>query len=241
MKAITTVSVLVLLATTAWAAPLYPNITGYDFAIGSYNLQMPEYLTNGTAPDTLSYGQDGEHEVTTFWPNWPVPPGMAVTDLSGAFGADLLLNVKFTGQDAVSGCSPDVSLIGTGASTFGSDLVILGAIPGSPYAAGSLWEIDLDTVVLYGNAGGHDYVLEGLGTIVGGSVAVTDGLVGQRGALRGHVDFIGAPAGWAPSLYDPTSAVDYTIRAAFSGETGLVPEPAALGLAVLGVGLLRRR
>jgi hypothetical protein len=241
MKAITTVSALALLAATASAAPLYPTIAGYDFAIGSYNLQLPEFLTNGIAPDTLTYSPGAEHEVTTFWPNWPMPPGYPVMDLGGAFGADFELSVKFTGQDAVSGSGPSVSLTGSGANTTGADLVIRGTIPGSLYASGSLWELELDTVSLYGNAGGSNYVVEGLGTIVGGTVALQDGLIGQRGALRGHLDFIGTPAGWVPSLYDPTSAVDYTIRAAFSGETGLVPEPAALGLAILGVGLFRRR
>ena len=228
-----------LFASIASSAPLYPTITGYDFAIGAHNLSIPEYTT-AQPGDQLVFDALGEPEVTTFTQNWPNPPVQPVF-LGSQFGGDFMLNVRFTGQDAVAG-GPSVSLLGTGAGSGGNDLQIFGAIGGSG-SPSVLWQLQLTTVVLYGNAGGSSYVMEGLGTITGGTVATQNGLIGQPGALRGHLDFQAPPPGWMPAGYNPgTNQVSYTLRAAFSGETGLsIPEPASFLLAFLGVGALRRR
>lgn len=238
------------LAAYAGAAPLTPTITGHDMNFGAFNPPgaPPEWATNGTLADTLSFGPGG-NEVTAYWPGWPAPPVFPVFDAGGVFGGDLVLQVMFTGQDAPyvgPGGVIDVSLTGTGAAP-GPDLLIFGAIPGAGYTSPTLlWAIDLDAVSLYGYSNNDSYVLEGVGTIVGGAIAEQHQLFGQTGVMRGNLDFIDRPAGWIPSLYDPLVDPDqFEIRAAYSGETGVgyaVPEPASmLALALGGFGLLARR
>lgn len=241
---------LLALAAMAAAAPLTPTITGHDLNFGAFNPGgPPEWSTLGAAPDILAYGPGG-NEVTAYWPTWPTPPVHPVFDAAGLFGGDLVLQVMFTGQDAPyvgPGGTIDVSLTGTGAIAGGPDLMIFGAIPSAGYPAfGLLWAIDLDAVSLYGYSGSDSYVLEGVGTIVGGAIADRHQLNGQTGVMRGNLDFIDKPAGWIPSLYDPLAdPAQFQIRAAYSGETGVghaVPEPASmLALALGGIGLLARR
>jgi hypothetical protein len=235
---------------TAVGAPLIPPIGLHDFGFGAHNGdQSIEYRTNGSAPDTLVFTRSTlDHEVTAFSPNWPAPPTLPVWDLNTlpGFGGDLVLGAQFTGQDAPIG-SLDVSLTGTGfhAPTATADLEIWGkiVIDANVTLSGLLWAINLDQVSLYGQSNSMAYVLEGLGTIVGGEVPLHYGLApGSPAAMRGDLDFVDRPAGWLPALYNPLSAgPDVTVRADYSGETGLVPEPAALGLFLGGLMILRRR
>jgi hypothetical protein len=122
--------------------------------------------------------------------------------------------------------------------TGGPDLVIFGSI-GAPGAPILLWALDLHDVSLYGYSGRNSYVLEGLGTIVGGDIAVRNGLVGRPGAMRGHLDFLDQPAGWIPPLYHPLQDQrQQQFRADYSGETGLVPEPATVIGLIAGLSAL---
>jgi hypothetical protein len=235
---------------TATGAPLIPPIGLQDFAFGAHNLdQSIEYRTNGNEPDTLMFTRSAlDHEVSAFYPNWPNPPMLPVWDLNAplGFGGDLVLGAQFTGQDAPIG-SLDVSLTGSGfhVSPATADLEIWGTIAIDPNTtlSGLLWAIDLGQVSLYGHSNSSAYVLEGLGTIIGGAVPVHYNLpLGSPAAMRGDLDFVNRPAGWMPALYSPLAAgPDVTVRADYSGETGLVPEPAALGLFLGGLSILRRR
>ncbi|MCH8274256.1 MAG: PEP-CTERM sorting domain-containing protein [Armatimonadetes bacterium] len=238
-----------VLGSAALAAPLTPNIFGHDFNFGAFNSKGPfEYMTNGVAPDTLTYTMSSlDTEVTAYWPFWPAPPVFPVLNLGGVFGGDFELYVEFSGQDAPyvgPGGTLDVSLTGTGANAGGPDLMIWGSIPGAA-PPGLLWALELDVVSLYGYSNFDAYVLEGAGTIVGGLIAERNNLIGEPGVMRGHLDFLDRPAGWIPPLYDTTEDVQLQLRAAYSGETGWgvpVPEPATLlALVVGGLGLLARR
>jgi len=243
MKRTLAALVLCAVTTSVFAAPLTPTITGFDFNFGAYNVDgPPEWSTNGLAPDTLDFVPSPVHtEVTAFWPVWPAPPVFPVFNGGGAFGGDFELHVMFTGQDAPyvgPGGVIDVSLTGTGSIAGGPDLIIMGAIPAMGIPFGPLWMLDLEDVSLYGYSGFDAYVLEGAGTIVGGFIAQQFNLIGQSGVMRGNLDFIDAPAGWIPPLYDPLmDPIQERYRAAYSGETGKgypVPEPGAM--IVLGLG-----
>lgn len=249
----TAVVVLVIFGSAAaLAAPLTPTINGHDFGFGAYNAdQAVEYATNGTAADTLMFTSSSlDHEVTAYWPNWPSQPALPVWDLLGVpnFGGDFVVGVEFTGQDAPysgPGGKIDVSLTGTGVPVRpgGYDLEIWGTVVLDPNTVlnGLLWAIDLDDVSLYGFSDDDTYVLEGIGTIVNGGVAEHFNLIGQAGAMRGHLDFVDRPIGWIMPEYDPKTDVDFDVRAAYSGETGRVPEPASMGLALLALATIRRR
>lgn len=237
---------LLAFSATAFAAPLFPNITSHDFGFGAHNQPgQVEYETNGLAPDTLIFTQSlDDHEVTTYWPAWPDPPTYPVWSVAGVpiFGGDLLMAVQFTGQDAPFG-SINVSLIGTGLNQ-GPDLQIFGTIVFPNFTLqGLLWSVDLQQVSLYGYANQASYSLEGLGTLVGGLVSDHFGLEGQPACVRGSLSFVGRPGDWIPPLYNPTADARQTsVRASYSGETGVVPEPAAIGLLLVGaVAALRRR
>ena len=253
MRRILLVSVVAALTAVSQAFPLFPTIFGHDFNFGALNSSGPaEYLTNGPAPDTLIYtGSNADREVTAYWPFWPLPPVFEVFNGAGMFGGDFHLQVQFTAQDAPyvgPGGTIDVSLTGTGANAAGPDLAILGSIPGFGIPFGPLWAIELDDVSLYGVAGASSYVLEGAGTIVGGLIPdMFPHLLGSGGVMRGNLDFIDAPSGWMPALYDPSDNVDLRFEAAYSGETGWgepIPEPAsiiALGLGIAALAARRRR
>ncbi len=245
MRAILGLSIL-LVAAAAYAAPILPPITGHDFNFGAYNTDgTPEWGTHGAAPDTLQYTPNSlDHEVTAYWPNWPNQPVYPVWAVAGApiYAGDFVLGVKFTTSDAPQG-PLNVSLVGTGLNTApgAADLQIYGTVylPNQTLS-GLLWALDLQNVALYGHAGQNAYGLDGVGTIVAGLVPQYFNLIGQTGAMRGHVDFVDAPLGWVPALYDPANPLDTYIRADFSGETGVLPEPATLILLLGGLGLLRR-
>lgn len=249
----------IALSGVAYTAPLFPTITGYDFNFGAYNNQQvtgapayPEYWLNGINPDTLTYTRGmNDHEVTGFWPNWP--NGNPDPVFNGqVFGGDFVMAVKFTGQDApythINNKPIDVSLVGTGAGIenagiFGADLEIWGTINtmGSPTL---LWSLKLDKVSLYGYSGDKSFVLEGIGTILGGEVADIYQLKGRMGVMRGQVDLINTYG--PPPLYDPLQFPgEGAYRMAFSGETGAgaVPGPAGVLAFSFGVALalLRRR
>jgi hypothetical protein len=237
-----------VLAAPVWAAPLIPTLTGHDLQFGAHNGDgQVEYATNGTAPDTLVFTRnDMDHEVSAYWPSWPSPPMLPVWDLSDPanFGGDLVLGVKFDGQDAPIG-PLTVSLTGRGLNENAPDLEIWGKVTiGTTVLSGLLWALDLQQVSLYGYANSDAYVLEGTGTIADCLIAENyPGLIGSPGAMRGHLDFLNRPAGWLTPLYDPlgTAFPQTCVRAAYSGETGLVPEPGAMSLLLLGVGALLRR
>ncbi len=258
-------------AGAALAAPLTPTITSHDINFGAEFI----YATNGTAPDTLVTSKDGANstgeEATAYWPNWPSTVGVTPIwfNLGGAaapqfnFGGDLRLGVKFTGHDETP--PPlDVSLTGTGLyGTYGdgaADLEVWGymsGINGQPVLANVLlWAVDLEFVSLYGYGNppalgvGSGYVLEGVGKVVGGLIAIENNLVGSDAVMRGNIDLPesfatpGAIKGFA-SRYDPLSDAQVETRGSYSGETGkgfAIPEPAAIVL--LGAGALlafRRR
>lgn len=247
-------------AGTAYSAPLFPTIVGFDFNFGAYNRQqvtgapaIPEWWMNGLSADTLTYTRgEYDHEVTAFWPSWPNGDPDPVFGLQ-KFGGDFVLAVKFDAQDAPyinpNNDKIDISLTGTGAGIEnaaipGADLELWGTIGvmGTPTL---LWSLDLENVSLYGRAQDKSYVLEGVGKIVGGVIAERNQIIGQVGVMRGQVDVIGVDG--PPALYDPLAVLgDGQYRIAFSGETGLgepVPEPATLAGLVLGASalLLRRR
>ena len=245
MKLFAGLTAILACSALASAGPLLPTIIGHDFSYGAYNADGAiEYATHGLSPDTLIYTQNpDDHEVISYWPDWPSTPVYPVFDLSNtAFGGDFVLQVQFTGQDAPIG-NFDVSLTGTGLNASGADLEIFGTIDfGSFTLSGLLWALELDDVSLYGYSDHDTYSLEGIGSIVGGLVADHYNLVGLPGAMRGDLDFINRPAGWLPPQYDPlANPMDELVRAAYSGETGLIPEPAAVSLLVVGLGALLRR
>lgn len=257
----------VAFASTAMAAPLTPIIEGHDINFGAYNGESGayEWNTNGTSPDTLVFTKGvtaADHEATAYWPSWPSGPVYPIFDESGMltfdhFGGDFVLNVMFDGQDAPfvngGGVSIDVSLTGTGGNTApgAADLEIYGVVPGITAAPSLLWAIDLADVSLYGYSSGawtpegSSYVLEGVGTIVGGTLAQLGQVVGKTGVMRGNLDF---QQNWVPSLYHPLQTpTEAEYRAAYSGETGLgspaVPEPATMVVLAGGMilGLWTRR
>jgi hypothetical protein len=216
---------------------LIPQIVGHDINFGAFNAGgPPEWSTNGLAPDTLTFVPGDHHEATAYWPAWPAPPVLPIFGGGGIFGGDFTLNVMFTGQDAPyvgPGGTLDVSLTGTGASAGAPDLMIFGSI-GAPGPPVLLWALDLELVSLYGYSFDQAYVLEGLGVIVGGTIAHQNNLIGRPGAMRGHLDFLGTP--WIPPMYDPIrDPRQNQFRADYSGETGLVPEPGTM--IAIGAGL----
>lgn len=242
------------ISAAAFASPLFPTITGHDINFGAYNGPNGpvEWQTNGANPDTLIFttqpaGAAPHNEATAYWPDWPNQPVLPILNIGGSFGGDVYMNVRWTGQDApyVGGPSTiDVSLTGVGNDPQGFDFAIYGQVGNF---VGLLWAIRLEAVSLYGYSGNSAYVLEGGGVIVGGLLAQAGEVIGQTGVIRGQVDFINAPQGWIPALYDPNFrllGVD-GIRMAFSGETGVgtyVPAPAAAGLlALAGLAGSRRR
>lgn len=260
----------VALASTAMAAPLTPIIEGHDINFGAYNSGGAyEWLTNGAAADTLVFtkgavgtGGAPDREATAYWPAWPAGPVYPIFDETGMltfdhFGGDFVLDVMFEGQDAPfvngGGVSIDVSLTGTGGKTApgAADLEIYGMVPGLSATPALLWAIDLKDVSLYGYSkgawtpSGSSYVLEGVGTIVGGVLAQLGQVVGETGVMRGNLDF---QENWVPSLYHPLQSPEQAeYRAAYSGETGLgsnaVPEPATMVVLAGGMilGLWTRR
>jgi PEP-CTERM motif len=243
--------IVLMLGGAVYAAPITPTITGPDINFGA----QFTYTTNGAAPDRLVAGPSSGEEATAYWPNWPSTIGVQpiwYTGVTGGpvFGGDLRLDVVFTGHDETP--PPlDVSLTGTG-GTAGADLEIWGTMtPGAPNVL--LWQIDLNQtanpnvpgrVSLYGYKDYPSYVLEAEGLITGGELAVAKNVVGQTGVMRGNIDlidFVGFTA-----RYDPASLVNHQIAGSYSGETGGgygVPEPATIGLLVLGslFGLWSRR
>ena len=131
-----------------------------------------------------------------------------------------------------------------------ADLIIMGSIPSLGIGFGPLWVLDLEDVSLYGVSNSKGYVLEGAGTIMDSLITrhfPEEQLVGKPGVMRGNLDFIDAPAGWMPSLYDPSDDVNLRIETAYSGETGWgepIPEPAtmiALGFGIAALAARRRR
>lgn len=238
-------------ASAAVAAPHFPTITQHKFKFDALNDdEFVAYATNGTAPDTLTYiRQIGDHESISYRPDgedgeifpiWDEVLGPPV------FGGDFYMAVQFVDQDAPFG-DLDVSLIGTGANTEpgAADLEIYGTLDlgggRGELLQGLLWAVDLESVSLFGISDNEAYGVDGIGTVVGGLLAELVGVVGEVGAVRGQLDFVGAPAGWITPFYNPTDDVALEVAGNYSGDTGVVPEPASLMLVLLSVGCWRRR
>jgi hypothetical protein len=239
--AVTAASALTVAAT---AAPLVPRITSHDFNFGAWEqADVPFYNSNGANADTLTLLADGsDREVTAFWQVWPVGgTPLPIFNAAGDFGGDLALSLAFDGHDE-TGNPLDVSLTGSG-NVDGADLTISGAIPalGIPY--GVLVAIDINQASLYGYGGRSSFVLESLGTFVNVNPLLpgASGLLGQQAASRGNIDFVEMTL---PSHYDPLTRLTTGVErdgGGYSGEAGLVPEPASLALIIVGLGLAARR
>ncbi|MGD9645645.1 MAG: PEP-CTERM sorting domain-containing protein [Pirellulales bacterium] len=240
------VAVAVLASATAHGAPLTPQIVSDLF---QFDVSMI-YSTNGVAPDRLISATDppgtGGGDVTIYRPNWPaVNPALPLYFVQGGgplvFGADMLLDVVLNASDAVGGGFPNISLTGTGGRP-GDDVVITGAT--SPGAASNetLWTMDLTQVSFYGNAGQNSFLVEGIGTITGGTMATGKALVGKTGVIRGNFDITSIPPGllnpFIQAGYSPTDNIASVALAALSGQFGvgvLIPEPSTLALCLIGL------
>ncbi|MHC4718188.1 MAG: PEP-CTERM sorting domain-containing protein [Planctomycetota bacterium] len=240
-------ALLAVCATAAYGAPIVPTIDGPDIG---FSAEM-RYETRGKLPDILTTkdtsGQEllNKDEAGTYWPNYPaLTPAIPLWYEEGGtryYAADVRLAVEFTGSDTVAAPGfPSVSLTGTGAGVNASDLEIWGTtiMPGAPASNVLLWAVDLDDVSMYGYADDDTFVLEGIGTVVDGTLAVEKGVVGRTGVIRGHIDL----SGTIGPDYDPIASDLYEEGAAtYSAETG-VPEPASLALlAAGGLVVLRRK
>ena len=241
---------LAVSATAVHGAPIVPTIDGADIGFAA---EM-RYETRGALPDLLTTkdaaGDEllNKYEAGTYWPNYPaLTPAIPLWyEEAGVryYAADVQLAVQFTGSDVapIPGL-PIVSLIGTGAGAevqMVGDLEIWGTTvaPGSAAANELLWAIQLDDVSMYGYANDDTFVLEGVGTVIGGSLADAQSLVGAPGVIRGHIDL----AGQIGEDYDPITVAAFEEHlATYSGETG-VPEPATMAmLAMGGLSVLIRR
>ena len=249
-RGLTLVGILAV-AGMAYGEPLIPSIVAHELNFGAFN-QGPdaEYATNGTQPDTLVYSQHNipDHEVTAYWPDPTTPPVYPVWEIAPlnglpAFGGDFVMGVQFDAQDAPVG-SLDVSLTGTGLIPDGADLEIYGMIDlgGGEVLEGLLWALDITDVSLYGYSGEGSYVLEGVGLVADSLIAQQFGLVGSPGAVSGRLDFTDRRLDLLRPSYDPLmDARDEEVRATYFGDTGVVPEPASLGLLLGGLLVLIRR
>lgn len=247
-------AIVLAIAGTVTAAPLTPAIDKVDINFGA----AFTYTATGGAnqADTLVASANDGNEATAVWPNWPSTAGVLpiwykLPSGASVYGGDVRLNVNFSGHDETN--SPlTVSLTGTGNSMeIPIDLQIIGYIAAAPDPNATnevLWALDLDKVSLYGYGNRTSYVLEGEGTIVESKIPGVQDLKGQKGVMRGNIDFKDfavAPAlqGF-PAGYDPMAAMSQVVgTGSFSGETGLLPEPATLGLLIFGglFGLWSRR
>lgn len=232
-----------LSAAAAYAAPITPRITGHDFNFGGWETaNVPFYDSRGGNPDWLTLNTDStDREVTAYWDVWPVGGfPRAVFNAAGQFGGDISLALEFGGHDETN--NPlTVSLIGSGRNA-GADLVLSGAIPDLGIVYGPLLSIDISNASLYGYGGNSSFVLEGLGTIVQANALLPGGaaLVGQQGAMRGNIDFLSMAL---PTGYDPLVRLtgQESDGGGYSGEAGLVPEPASLAALLTGAALVLRR
>jgi len=227
----------------ASAAPIVPRINGHDFNFGGWETaSVPFYDSRGGNPDWLTLNTDStDREVTAYWDVWPVGGfPRAVFNAAGQFGGDISLALEFGGHDETN--NPlSVSLTGSGRNA-GADLIISGAIPDLGIAYGPLLSIDISNASLYGYGGSGSFVLEGIGTIVQANPGLPggQGLVGQQGAMRGNIDFLSM---LLPNGYDPLTRLQgqESDGGGYSGEAGLVPEPATLAMLLAGSALALRR
>ncbi|MBX9791763.1 MAG: hypothetical protein K2Y37_22805 [Pirellulales bacterium] len=240
------VAVAVLAGATTRGAPLTPQIVSDLF---QFDVSMI-YSTNGIAPDrvisvTKPPGAGGG-DVGFYRPNWPtLNPALPLYYVQGGgpltFGADLLLDVLLTGSDAAGGAFPNISLTGTGGRP-GDDVVVTGATSPGAAANATLWTMDLNQVSFYGDAGQNTFLLEGLGTITGGTLATAKTLVGKTGVIRGYFDITSIPPGllnpFIQANYAPTDNIASVVLATLSGQFGvgvLIPEPSTLVLSLVGL------
>ncbi len=215
---------------TVLASPILPTLTGHSFSFNAQNSNgTTEYQTNGTDPDRLVFTSNtSDREAPLYFPPWPEGAFGLVFNPDGFLGADFVLDVSFTGQDAMFGSEFDVSLTGSG------QLDIYGEIAGVSLPDGLLFSLSLEHVSLYGHSGSSTYVLEGTGTIGGGLIPDTQFLGGQSGAVRGYLDFIDPPSDWLPPFYHPgDDPSQIGIEATYWGGAG-TPEPGTFCLLLAG-------
>lgn len=234
--------VLALGASLAQAGPLTPRITSHDFNFGaSEPIDAPFYDPRGDGADFLTLNaSEADREVTAFWEVWPGGVPLAVENALGDFGGDLEMYLEFDAQDATP--SLDVSLTGQGRNA-GADIIVWGAIPDAGISFGMLLAIDVTDASLYGFGGNSSFVLETIGTLtfinpnLPGAASLA---IGDPAATRGNIDFLSLAL---PSGYDPLQSGNLVADGGgYSGELGVIPEPASLLMLLAGTALwLRRR
>lgn len=256
---------ILITASLCTAAPLGVRIADHDFTFDTDFIA--KYSFNGASADTLtieepegtetsgngsvsSYRfagttQDFAGNGTGFFPIW---------EIGNTFGGDMDVRLSFDANDGPftsGGTTSPVSLTGTSGTLLMKG--ILGVPPGFTPPPGAspvtLLQIDFDRTSLIGrDATSVDGSVIDL-VEASGTVRTLAGQNVSSQGLRGVIFFkFMAPAGTTifnttnGAAYDPLAATSASaILGRASGETGVVPEPIALSILLLGLPAILRR